>query len=88
VYRVSEHGSIIAQKACDRRHNLRELTCQTRNQRDQILDRNLAENVRFIAGRRDAIKNIHPPELQEYPGRIGVPRSLLAINIHGVAVKG
>jgi hypothetical protein len=88
VYRVSEHGSIVAQKACDRRHNPRQLPCQTRNQRDQMLDRNLAENVRFIAGRRDAINNIYPPELQEYPGRIDVSRSLLAINIHGVAVKG
>jgi hypothetical protein len=78
---------IIAEKACARRHNPRQLPCQTRNQRDQMLDRNLAENMRFIAGRRDAIKKIHPLELQEYPGRIDVPRSLLAINIHGVAVK-
>jgi len=58
MYRVSEHGSIIAQKTCARPHNLRELPYQTRNQRHQMLDRNLAENLRFIPGRRDAIKNI------------------------------
>jgi len=58
MYRISEHGSIISQKAGARRHNPRELPCQTRNQRGQMLDRNVAENVRFIAGRRDAKKKI------------------------------
>ena len=57
-----------------------------------MLDRNLEENVRFIIRRRDAIRNIYiyiyQPEVQEYPGRIDVPQSLLAINILGVAVKG
>jgi len=56
MYSVSQYGSIIAQKACARQHNPRELPCQTRSQRDQTLDWNLAKNVRFIPGRRDATK--------------------------------